>query len=154
MIQCFTCTRVGSTEVTKGLNLDSETLASYMDVGPLTLNHSVNSDKYACPQINVILVLHLSLTLKVNVGSQCTQGFLILELLLVCNNDLCFMLSCVWKMKYIHLLLTGTYPSPKACASLVVYKESLILFGGWSHPTPYTFHQVRLLLMTGRLKRW
>ena len=46
-------------------------------------------------------------------------------------------ISCI-----IHLLHTGTYPSPKACASLVVYKESLILFGGWSHPTPYTFHQV------------
>ena len=56
---------------------------------------------------------------------------------------------------YLHSLLfscavfihTGTYPSPKACASLVVYKDSLILFGGWSHPTPYTFHQVRLKSM-------
>jgi len=153
MIQCFTCTRVGSTEVTKGLNLDSETLASYMDVGPLTLNHWVNSWQ-ACMSTNKCNFAVASLTHRVNVGSQCTRGFLILELLLVCNFDLFCMLSCVWKMKYIHLLLTGTYPSPKACASLVVYKESLILFGGWSHPTPYTFHQVRLLLMTGRLKRW
>lgn len=36
----------------------------------------------------------------------------------------------------------GTYPSPKACASLVAYKDNLVLFGGWSHPTPYPLHQV------------
>lgn len=43
--------------------------------------------------------------------------------------------------RWVRPLATGTYPSPKACASLVVYNDSLILFGGWSHPTPYTFHQ-------------
>ncbi|XP_062611135.1 F-box only protein 42-like [Saccostrea cucullata] len=43
--------------------------------------------------------------------------------------------------QWIRPLAIGTYPSPKACASLVVYKDSLVLFGGWSHPTPYPLHQ-------------
>ena len=47
--------------------------------------------------------------------------------------------SCSW--------FTGNYPSPKACASLVAYKDNLVLFGGWSHPTPYTFHQVITLMV-------
>lgn len=25
---------------------------------------------------------------------------------------------------------------------MVVYKDLLVLFGGWSHPTPYPLHQV------------
>lgn len=45
-------------------------------------------------------------------------------------------------IEYCYFCLLGTYPSPKACASLVVYKDSLVLFGGWSHPTPYPLHQV------------
>ncbi|CAB4056520.1 FBXO42 [Lepeophtheirus salmonis] len=32
---------------------------------------------------------------------------------------------------------TGRYPSPKACASLVLYEEELYLFGGWSSLSPY-----------------
>ncbi|KAL5014433.1 hypothetical protein ScPMuIL_008703 [Solemya velum] len=43
--------------------------------------------------------------------------------------------------QWIRPLAMGTYPSPKACASMVVYRESLVLFGGWSHPTPYPLHQ-------------
>jgi F-box protein 42 len=35
----------------------------------------------------------------------------------------------------------GTYPSPKACASLIAYKTSLILFGGYSHPYQYPLNQ-------------
>jgi F-box protein 42 len=35
----------------------------------------------------------------------------------------------------------GTYPSPKACSSLVVYEDSLLLFGGWTHPSLYPLHQ-------------
>jgi F-box protein 42 len=35
----------------------------------------------------------------------------------------------------------GTYPSPKACSSLVVYEDCLLLFGGWTHPSPYPLHQ-------------
>ncbi|XP_046362016.1 F-box only protein 42-like [Haliotis rufescens] len=43
--------------------------------------------------------------------------------------------------QWIRPLAMGTYPSPKACASMVVYKDNLVLFGGWSHPTPYPLHQ-------------
>ena len=38
-------------------------------------------------------------------------------------------------------LSTGTYPSPKACASLVIHDQRLILFGGWTHPSLYPLHQ-------------
>ncbi|RWS14199.1 F-box protein-like protein [Dinothrombium tinctorium] len=43
--------------------------------------------------------------------------------------------------QWIRPLVTGSYPPPKACASLVRYKESLILFGGWTHSSPYPLHQ-------------
>ncbi|XP_053379608.1 F-box only protein 42-like, partial [Mercenaria mercenaria] len=43
--------------------------------------------------------------------------------------------------EWIRPLAMGTYPYPKACASLVVYKDNLVLFGGWSHPTPFPLHQ-------------
>ena len=39
-------------------------------------------------------------------------------------------------------LPTGTYPSPKACATMTVWKHQLVLFGGWSQPTPFPLHQV------------
>jgi len=35
----------------------------------------------------------------------------------------------------------GAYPSPKACASLVLQEDQLILFGGWTHPSLYPLHQ-------------
>lgn len=35
----------------------------------------------------------------------------------------------------------GSYPSPKACATLVCYKNALILFGGWRHPTTFPPYQ-------------
>ncbi|KAL1124381.1 hypothetical protein AAG570_001010 [Ranatra chinensis] len=43
--------------------------------------------------------------------------------------------------KWCRLLTMGSYPSPKACASLVYYNSSLVLFGGWTHPSPYPLHQ-------------
>lgn len=43
--------------------------------------------------------------------------------------------------QWVRPLAIGTYPSPKACSSMTVYKDSLVLFGGWSHPTPYPLHQ-------------
>ncbi|XP_064611419.1 F-box only protein 42-like [Liolophura sinensis] len=43
--------------------------------------------------------------------------------------------------QWIRPLAMGTYPSPKACASMVVYKDELVLFGGWNHPSPYPLHQ-------------
>ena len=41
-------------------------------------------------------------------------------------------------------IATGTYPSPKACSVLVKYKNKLILFGGWTHPSMYPLHRWRL----------
>jgi len=38
-------------------------------------------------------------------------------------------------------LASGQYPSPKALASFVRYKDNLVLFGGWSHPAPYPLMQ-------------
>eukprot|EP00092_Neocalanus_flemingeri_P014613 GFUD01015764.1.p1 GENE.GFUD01015764.1~~GFUD01015764.1.p1 ORF type:complete len:698 (+),score=94.25 GFUD01015764.1:142-2235(+) len=38
-------------------------------------------------------------------------------------------------------LSMGAYPSPKACASMVLHEDMLILFGGWTHPSLYPLHQ-------------
>ena len=38
-------------------------------------------------------------------------------------------------------LSMGAYPSPKACASMVRYEDTLVLFGGWTHPSLYPLHQ-------------
>lgn len=38
---------------------------------------------------------------------------------------------------------TGSYPSPKACATLCCYNKNLVLFGGWTHPAFYPLYQVR-----------
>lgn len=44
------------------------------------------------------------------------------------------------KRKFLRPLAMGSYPSPKACSSLVCFHDKLILFGGWrrapTHP-PY-----------------
>lgn len=45
------------------------------------------------------------------------------------------------KREWIRPLSMGTYPTPKACASIVCYKNSLILFGGWRHPPANPPHQ-------------
>ncbi|XP_059083717.1 F-box only protein 42-like isoform X2 [Tigriopus californicus] len=38
-------------------------------------------------------------------------------------------------------LSTGTYPSPKACSTMVLSQGQLYLFGGWTHPSLYPLHQ-------------
>jgi F-box protein 42 len=38
-------------------------------------------------------------------------------------------------------LSVGAYPSPKACATLVLHRNCLVLFGGWTHPSLYPLHQ-------------
>lgn len=38
-------------------------------------------------------------------------------------------------------LCSGSYPSPKAGATLVMYRDLLVLFGGWTRPSPYPLHQ-------------
>ena len=43
--------------------------------------------------------------------------------------------------EWTRLLTTGTYPSPKAYASMVSWKNYLIMFGGWTHPSVYPLHQ-------------
>lgn len=42
---------------------------------------------------------------------------------------------------FFHLLFSGSYPSPKAGATLVMHKDLLVLFGGWTRPSPYPLHQ-------------
>lgn len=43
--------------------------------------------------------------------------------------------------EWIRPLASGSYPSPKAGATLVMYRELLVLFGGWTRPSPYPLHQ-------------
>ncbi|GIX94094.1 f-box only protein 42 [Caerostris darwini] len=43
---------------------------------------------------------------------------------------------------WIRPLATGTYPPPKACATLVSHNDNLILFGGWTHTAAHPHHQV------------
>lgn len=38
-------------------------------------------------------------------------------------------------------LMSGNYPPPKACASMVAYKSSLYIFGGWTHCSAYPLNQ-------------
>lgn len=45
------------------------------------------------------------------------------------------------RRQWIRLLSVGTYPSPKACSTMVYHKEKLILFGGWRHPPSYPPYQ-------------
>ncbi|EFN83938.1 F-box only protein 42 [Harpegnathos saltator] len=35
----------------------------------------------------------------------------------------------------------GSYPSPKACATMLYYQKNFILFGGWSYPVPFPLLQ-------------
>lgn len=45
------------------------------------------------------------------------------------------------KREWIRPLSMGTYPSPKACASIVCRNNCLILFGGFRHPSSYPPYQ-------------
>ncbi|XP_014256671.1 F-box only protein 42 [Cimex lectularius] len=52
----------------------------------------------------------------------------------------------LWKLdlstrSWSRLLTMGSYPCPKACATLVYYNNTLILYGGWTYPSPYPLHQ-------------
>lgn len=58
----------------------------------------------------------------------------------------CTTFNDLWRLDldtrtWIRPITMGHYPSPKACATMLYYKKSLILFGGWSHPSPYPLHQ-------------
>lgn len=43
--------------------------------------------------------------------------------------------------QWVRPISMGTYPSPKACATMVCYNNSLILFGGWRHPSAFPPYQ-------------
>ena len=43
--------------------------------------------------------------------------------------------------EWTRLLTTGTYPSPKAYATMLTWRNFLILFGGWTHPSLNPLHQ-------------
>lgn len=58
----------------------------------------------------------------------------------------CTTFNDLWRLdldtrKWVRLITMGAYPSPKACATMLYYKKSFILFGGWSHPALYSVHQ-------------
>ncbi|KAI4502377.1 hypothetical protein M0802_002289 [Mischocyttarus mexicanus] len=42
---------------------------------------------------------------------------------------------------WIRPITMGSYPSPKACATMLYYKKNFILYGGWSYPSRYPLHQ-------------
>jgi hypothetical protein len=44
--------------------------------------------------------------------------------------------------RWCRCLARGQYPTPKALSSSVIYKDCLVLFGGWAHPPPYPIMQV------------
>jgi len=53
----------------------------------------------------------------------------------------------LWKLNlstrsWVRPLPIGSYPSPKACATLVLYKDSLFLYGGWAQSNSSPMHQV------------
>ncbi|XP_067951020.1 F-box only protein 42-like isoform X2 [Watersipora subatra] len=65
----------------------------------------------------------------------------VLELILsfVCpyrDYPSCSLVCSLWNR-----LIAGNYPSPKACASMNVWRNLLVVFGGWSQPTPFPLHQ-------------
>ncbi|XP_026726926.1 F-box only protein 42 [Trichoplusia ni] len=43
--------------------------------------------------------------------------------------------------QWVRPLATGTYPVPKAYTSMVHYKDGLIVFGGWTYPSPSQYYQ-------------
>ena len=60
----------------------------------------------------------------------------------------CTTFNDLWRLdldsrQWVRPITMGSYPSPKACATMLYYNNSFILFGGWSHPSPYPHHQVR-----------
>ncbi|XP_078615736.1 F-box only protein 42-like isoform X2 [Branchiostoma floridae x Branchiostoma japonicum] len=62
----------------------------------------------------------------------------------VANPNTCF--NDLWRFdlaseEWVRPLASGSYPSPKAWASLVRYKRCLVLFGGCARPSPYPYHQ-------------
>ncbi|XP_051977399.1 F-box only protein 42-like [Xyrauchen texanus] len=90
-------------------------------------------------------------------GTPITQRFSHSACYYDCNQSMyvfggCTQSSCnaafndLWRLdlnskEWIRPLASGSYPSPKAGATLVLYKDLLVLFGGWTRPSPYPLHQ-------------
>ncbi|XP_043275489.1 F-box only protein 42 [Venturia canescens] len=58
----------------------------------------------------------------------------------------CTTFNDLWRLdlhsrEWIRPVPLGSYPSPKACATMLFHNNKLILFGGWSHPSPFPHHQ-------------
>lgn len=56
----------------------------------------------------------------------------------------------LWKIdlttkKKSRVVTTGNYPTPKSHATMVVWRDSLVLFGGWTSPCIYPLHQQGIL---------
>jgi len=47
--------------------------------------------------------------------------------------------------------VTGVYPSPKYCDTMIAWKDNLVLFGGWSHASAFPLHQVGINKTASRL---
>lgn len=52
---------------------------------------------------------------------------------------------------WVRPITMGSYPSPKACATMLYYKKSFVLFGGWSYPSRYPLHQVQIIVQLFRI---
>lgn len=48
---------------------------------------------------------------------------------------------------WVRPITMGSYPSPKACATMLYYKKNFVLFGGWSYPSRYPLHQVQIIML-------
>lgn len=46
------------------------------------------------------------------------------------------------KRQWLRPVATGTYPVPKAYSSMVNYRDSLIVFGGWTYPSNSQYYQI------------
>lgn len=58
----------------------------------------------------------------------------------------CTTFNDLWRLDldtrtWVRPITLGSYPSPKASATMLYYKKSFILFGGWSHPSRFPLHQ-------------
>lgn len=60
--------------------------------------------------------------------------------------NLCTTFNDLWQLSlndktWSKPLTSGSYPPPKACASMVSYKNKLYLFAGWTHCSAYPLNQ-------------
>ena len=59
----------------------------------------------------------------------------------------CMAFNDLWRLdldsrQWVKPITMGSYPSSKTCATMLYHNNSFILFGEWSHPSPYPHPQV------------